>query len=205
MPPRRLAAILVTLLAPPLADATPWRVAAEVDVGNAGTTGPIGGELDGSLVMYLGLSGELAGVVASVHGGYGMLTSQVPERDDSHLFLLELGASVGVRLPVAPRLTLVPRLGLATDWLRGGRQVQRTCDQTGACDGGFYREVPSYRSTGPTLALRLEYGGPHAPLAGAVALTLGYQRLAVELPGAGEVDGGLLSLTLGCAFGASGP
>jgi hypothetical protein len=168
----------------------------------AATTGTLGGDLDGSVRFRLGPAVSVDAVRITLDGDLGLLDPQNSQRDSTSMSFLGVGASIGYRIRLGRRLALVPRVGLRREWLYGSAKVVRQCDVTGACDGGFYREVPSYRSDGPTAGVSFELGMPHRNhIEARVGVVIEWQRLAIDVPGDGHRVGSVWTAGLSAAFG----
>ena len=130
--------------------------AVDISLGGGTFTGEIADQARNTSLMYRLGAGLSRGPWAVILSGHFYLLGDLsePRTTDTRLGYLGVGVEPSLRreLTTGPGLRAHVRLGYAWRWLRGDAEVTRLCDVHGGCDGGFWRETPSYTADGPVLA-----------------------------------------------------
>ena len=188
-------ALLVASVTPAAAD----RAAPLVEVGARALApvGPLGAEFSGGWETAMQLGASVGRVGLTVPFEVGGLDSYHPARDGETLTTLALGGELRATLHQGAHGGLYGRAGYRWRWMFSSTPVTRRCDEVGGCDGGFWTETPGYWMSGPIVALGAtwSWATPERVRFGA-ALEARLEGARVDLPGAGEVSGGLASLAL---------
>lgn len=191
-----LAAILTAAAAAPPARAERILPAGEVAAVIHRPAGPLGDELGGGWAMRFDAGVARGPLAVSAPFEIGGFDPRRPERDSQHLLAMGAGLELTAALLQGEHLGLRARGGYQWRWLSGDGEVVRMCHEVGGCDGGYWREEPSYLLSGPSAGLAATWSWPIGEARAGLALEVRIERARVELPGAGTVTGPLVALGL---------
>ncbi len=191
---------LVGLFAPP---AVADRIGPAVDVtfGGAVYTGELATPVTFQYRVGVGVARGPWALLVSGHMSQLRQLDEPREVEPVSYFGGGVEPSVRRELTAGPGLRMHVRLGYAWRWLGGDRDVTRLCDVHGGCDGGFWRETPSYRADGPVLAFGVS-GRLRGGIWPAFGLELAAHHVTLDRKGLDPDERGtLISLGLNLAVG----
>lgn len=194
------------IAAPSIARADGLSIVGQLNMSAAGTTGAIADEMKPKNVPILsaGLGIRTRHFGFQAVGDVMGLNPERPSLDGKDLLSWGGGFDLAAYAQLGAGHELYARAGYRWRTLSAGEEVQRNCNQTGDCAGGFWIEEPEYSTQGLSTAIGVQKTFGDRSTSGSIGLELRVERVAMDLPGRGRVGGSVVFFGLTGTIGSSG-